>query len=141
SALDWLRTREWIWRGYLFRYDLIAYSFICGAIACVVSSLIKMPYLPIAFITGAGGLGIGGGGGLFAGATAYWLAGQALPNALAQFIGSLIATKIFAPKIGREKFNLIKGNLVLGFTIGTGFIDLLRSCLILLGKSMWLLPY
>lgn len=141
SALDWLRTREWIWKGYLFRYDLILYSFICGAIACAAANLMKMPYLPIAFITGAGGLGIGGGGGLFAGTTAYWLAGQALPNALAQFIGSLISAKIFAPKIGREKFDLIKGNLVLGFTIGTGFIDLLRSCLILLGKSMWLLPY
>jgi len=141
SALDWIRTRDWIWRGYLFRYDLILYSFVGGAIIYIMTDLAKMPYFLIALVTGAGGLGVGGGGGLAAGAAAGWLAGRALPNALAQFIGSLIAAKLITPKMGKDEFNAIRGNLVLGFTIGIGFIELLRSCLILLGKSMWLLPY
>jgi len=141
STLDWIRTREWIWRGFLFRYDLILYSFIAGTIMYIITDFAKMPYFLIAFVTGAGGLGVGGGGGLFAGAAAAWLAGRALPNATAQFVGSLIGAKLIAPKIGVEEFNSLRGNLVLGFTIGIGFIELLRSCLILLGKSMWLLPY
>ena len=141
TALDWIRTREWIWRGFLFRYDLILYSFIAGTVMYIITDLAKMPYFLIAFVTGAGGLGIGGGGGLLAGAAAGWLAGQALPNAMAQFIGSLIGAKLIAPKIGIKEFNAVRGNLVLGFTIGIGFLDLLRSCLILLGKSMWILPY
>ena len=123
NALNWARFQRWIWYGYIFREELINYSFIAGAIVYTALQFLKKPFLLISFITGTQ-LGI--------------------PFTLAQLVGCIIAQKILTPIMDRKKpgmFRMLRGRMVMGVTIGWGFMEFIRALLILVGRSMWLLPY
>jgi len=133
DALNWARTQEWIWSGYLFRTNLILYSIVAGSIVYAVTDFaFHLPHFLISFI--AGGLGTLGVG------TLTVLPTQAFEYSLAMLIGSIVAQKLIKPRFA-EGFDKIRGVLVIGFTLGTGFVDILIFSVILLVKSMWLLPY
>lgn len=133
DALNWARTQEWIWSGYLFRTSLILYSLLAGSVVYAVTDFVfHLPHFLISFI--AGGLGTVGVG------TLTVLPTQAFEYSLAMLIGSIVAQKVIKPRFG-EVFDKIRGVVVIGFTLGAGFIDILIFAVILLLKSMWLLPY
>ena len=121
DAMNWARLQYWIWSGYLFRDQLIIGSFAAGALIYAISTyLFKMPFFLISFITG----------------------GMMSPElAMAMFLGSLLGHKLAIRFLGEERFFRWRGNIVIGFTIGWGFLELLRGTLMLIGRSMWIIPY
>jgi len=123
NALNWARFQNWIWRGYIFREEIISYSFVIGAILYMVLYFLKKPFLLISFITGTQ-LGVA--------------------ITLAQLVGCMVGHKIIMPLMDRRRtgmFRMLRGRIVMGITIGWGFMEFLKALLILIGRSMWLLPY
>jgi len=129
DAMNWARTQLWVWTGYLFRFDLIAYSFIIGAVVAAVSDFVlHMPAFLISFLSGTmlGPTGI----------TQY-----GIPWSMMMLVGSVIANRILAPRLGMEIFGVFRGRFVIGFTLGYGFVSMLTATLVLISRSMWLLPF
>ncbi|MHA1832763.1 MAG: hypothetical protein ACTSV7_02120 [Candidatus Baldrarchaeia archaeon] len=123
DAMNWARTQIWIWKGYLFRYDLITYSFIIGAVVYAISDYVfHIPAFLISFLAGtAPQMGI--------------------PWSLMALLGSIFANKVLAPRLGTKTFGIFRGRFVIGFMLGYGFVSMLTATLILISRSMWLLPY
>jgi hypothetical protein len=125
-ALNWARFQVWVFKGYIFKENLILWSFLGGAVVYVLTAMVlRKPYFLIAFITGT----------MFT---------SPISITLAQLIGSILARKIIAPMLDRSEpgaFNQFRGRFVMGMTIGWGFMELTRALLILVGRSMWLLPF
>ncbi|MEM2169549.1 MAG: hypothetical protein QW186_07080 [Candidatus Bathyarchaeia archaeon] len=116
--VDWARWQKWLWTGFLFKQDIVIISFAAGAIVYIVTALLKVPHFLISFVSG----------------TAMY------PHtALAQLIGSIINSKVFAKKkiIQPTWIPLI----IVGFSLGDSLMYLLSSALTLMGKAQWLLPY
>ena len=121
DALTWARTQVWVWSGYLFRSNWILSGFLIGAASYVLTHFaLHAPYLLVSAITGA-----------FMG----------IPFAFAQLIGSILGEKIFAPRVGKRSWYEYRGLVVMGYTLGDGFMELLRAVIILMRRSLWLLPY
>jgi len=120
EALNFCRFQTWIWRGYLFRYNIIGMFFVLGALLYGVFDLIKYPSVIVASIAGIG-LGI--------------------PLALAQLISSLFVRFIVLRYVKKEVFNRYKNLILIGFYIGSSIATMLPVGLNLLSRSMWLLPY
>lgn len=134
DATTWARTTEWVWSGYLFRTDWILGSLLIGSAVYAVSTLLfNAPFFLIAFISGmwAPAAGVGGLG----------VSGDIVSNALAIFIGSILANEVLIPFLGRKVFSAIRGRVVIGFSVGVGFMGLMRSTLVLIGRSRWILPF
>ncbi len=121
NALSWARMQAWVWTGYLFRKEWIMYGFGSGFAAYVVLFfLLKSPYLLISTITG-----------MFMG----------VPSALGQLIGSAISHKILGPKVGLDKWRQYVPLITMGYILGDGLMETLRVIMILIAKSLWLLPF
>jgi hypothetical protein len=121
DAMEWARLQNWIWSGYLFRSQLILGSLGVGAAIYVVSTYVfRMPLFLVSFITG----------------------GMMSPEiAISVLIGSIIGQEVLGPFFGKERFLRWRGNIVIGFTVGWGFVELIRGALMLIGRSMWIIPY
>jgi len=119
--MEWARLQNWIWSGYLFRSQLILGSLGVGAAIYVVSTYVfRMPLFLVSFITG----------------------GMMSPEiAISVLIGSIIGQEVLGPFFGKERFLRWRGNIVIGFTVGWGFVELIRGALMLIGRSMWIIPY
>lgn len=137
DATFWARFQKLIWTGYIFRSDLILIGLIFGAaIYCFTDKVLHAPYILISIITGAQL------GWIWYPPPGYAsLAEGPIVLSLAQLIGSILSNKVFTKIFGREKWFQIRGLIVLGLIIGDGFMELVRLTLILVIKSMWLLPY
>ena len=128
DAMDWARTQQWVWTGYLFRFDLIQWSFIIGSVITVLANFIlKNPMVLL---------------GLISSTNPYMLPwpGDPISIGIAVMIGSIIANKVLSPRFGKA-FDAFKGNFFMGTTLGWGFMEMLKSILILIGRSMWILPF
>jgi len=135
NALNWARTQVWIWSGYLFRETWIFFGFVLGSIIYLISYLVHAPYLLVSFISGS--------------LTGFWYSptlgtsGVWFPpiaGTLNQLIGSIISQKIIAGKFG-EKWRALLPMVVMGYIMGDSFMDVMRAIMILMSRSMWLLPY
>jgi len=134
DAVAWARNTEWIWSGYLFRSEWILGSFVVGFAAYVATTIfLNAPYFLIAFLSGMWSPTAGVGG--------LAVAGTVLPNALAVFAGSLFANKVMLRFMGQKTFNAVRGRIVVGFSVGWGFMELMRATLVLIGRSRWILPF
>jgi len=137
DATFWARFQMLIWTGYIFRTDRILIGFVLGTIIYILTDrILHAPYILISIIVGAqlGWIWYPPPG--YAG-----LAEGPIVLSLAQLIGSVLSNKVFARVFGSERWNQIRGLVVLGLIIGDGFMELMRSAIILMAKSMWLLPY
>jgi len=120
DAVAWARIQNWIWSGYLFRTSWIGFGFIVGSLLYIVSLFIfKMPYLLVVFITGS-------------------LMG--IPLSFGQFIGSLIGNRVIKPRI-KENWATYSRLIVTGYLLGDALMEASRILLVLIVKSMWLLPF
>jgi len=137
DATFWARFQKLIWTGYVFRFDLILTGFVLGAaIYCLTTKVFHAPYILISIITGAQL------GWIWYPPPGYAsLAEGPIVLSLAQLIGSILSNKVFARFFGKEKWNQIKNLVVLGLIIGDGFMELMRLTMILIVKSIWILPY
>jgi len=126
DALTWARTQIWVWTGYLFRPLWIGLGLGLGAIIYLVTHFLHASYVLISFITGG---------------TIGWIAGTSpIAATLAQLIGSITADRFFVKKFGdmwRKNVALI----VMGIVLGDGLMEILRGVMILIMRSMWILPY
>ncbi len=121
DALTWSRTMIWIWHGYLFRTPLILGSMIAGIAGQLIAHLLlRAPYLLISFMAGAM---------------------MGIPFALAQFVGTLVSETIIGPRIGIERWRTLRWYVVTGYIVGDSFMEAIRASIVLILKSMWLLPY
>ena len=123
TALEWARFQIWVWKGYFFRKDVIFWSFVVGTVFYAITARVfKMPWILITIVTGMT---------------------YGIPVALAQFTGSIIGNYVLKPlleKLGGS-YSDFAGRFWMGIVIGAGFLDLMRALLILISRSMWLLPY
>jgi len=60
---------------------------------------------------------------------------------LEQLGGSVLPSEVFARVFSRNEWSESRGLVVLGLIIGDGFMELMRSAIMLMAKSMWLLSY
>jgi len=128
DAMDWARTQQWVWTGYLFRFNLIIWSFIIGSVITVASNFIlKNPMILLGLISSTNPYNL------------PW-SGDPMSVGIALMIGSIVANKLLSPRFG-EAFDRLRGNFFMGATLGWGFMEMLKSILILIGRSMWILPF
>ena len=128
DAMDWARTQQWVWTGYLFRFDLIMWSFIIGSIITFAANFIlKNPLVLLALVSSTNMYNL-----------PWW--GDPISVGMAMMIGSIVANKVLSPRFGKA-FDALKGNFFMGVTLGWGFMEVLKSILILIGRSMWILPF
>lgn len=128
DAMDWARTQQWVWTGYLFRFDLITWSFIIGSVITVLANFIlKNPMVLLALMSSTNPYTL-----------PWW--GDPVSVGMAMMIGSIVANKFLSPRFGKA-FDILKGNFFMGTTLGWGFMEMLKAILILIGRSMWILPF
>jgi len=130
GAANWARWQKWIWTGYLFRRDLMLVSFVIGGVVYTVTDFVfHKPSFLIAFMTGA--------------APGYYGYMGLIP-ATSQMIGAIVANTFVKRSIEKGSpgyFDTFKGRFVIGFTVGWGFMATIRILLVLIARSMWLLPF
>ena len=119
-ALESARWTKWLWQGILFKTDVIISALIAGfAIFAISDFVLHMPWVLIAMLTGI----------------------SILPSiTLGQFVGGVIG-QILPRFIGREWWDNNKTLLLVGVAIGDGLGIALGTVLLVISKSMWMLPY
>ena len=131
DAMNWARWQVWLWTGYFFRRDLIIGGFAAGsAIYLLTSLLFHKPYFLVAFITGAFGSYLG-----------YTMQ---LEGTMAMLIGSIIGNKVVSHILSRKSnipYGVFANRFYMGGAIGWSLMESIRALLILVSRSMWLLPY
>jgi len=133
DAVAWARTQKWIWSGYLFRTEWILGGIAAGsAIFMVTNFVLRVPYFLISMIAGSSLFWV-------AGIYFWWEAPVLL--ATSQLVGSIFGKKVLARFLGEEQWNEMRGLVVIGYIIGDGFMETLRASIILIWRSMWLLPF
>jgi hypothetical protein len=130
GAAAWARWQKWVWTGYLFRRDLMLYSALIGMASYAITDLVlHQPAALISFIVGAA-----------PGVYGY----MGMVYSTSQMIGAVVANtfvKRSLEKGGKGSFDIFKGRFVIGFTVGWGFMATIRILLVLISRSMWLLPF
>jgi len=130
GAANWARWQQWIWTGYLFRRDLILSSTLVGmAVMAITDFVFHQPAFLIAFAAGA--------------APSYY-GYLGLVGASSQMIGGIVANTFVKRSLEKQtkgSFDIFRGRFVIGFTVGWGFMATIRILLILISRSMWLLPF
>ncbi|MEM3546655.1 MAG: hypothetical protein QXU47_07925 [Candidatus Bathyarchaeia archaeon] len=131
DAMNWARWQVWLWTGYFFRRELILGGFAAGSAIYLLTSLVfHKPYFLVAFITGAFG--------------SYLGYSMQLESTMAMLIGSIIGNKVVS-RILTKRSNISYGVFVnrfyMGGWIGWSLMESIRALLILVSRSMWLLPY
>jgi hypothetical protein len=126
SAASWAKWQKWVWEGYLFRSNLILGSaLVGGAIYAITDLVFHKPEFLICFMAGAA-------------------PGVGLISTSSQMIGAIVANKLVRRSLdkgGEGSFDIFKGRFVIGFTVGWGFMATIRILLVLISRSMWLLPF
>ena len=56
-------------------------------------------------------------------------------------IGSILGQRLATRFLGKENFFRWRGTIVIGFSIGWGIMELIRGTLMLIGRSMWIIPF
>jgi len=100
-----------------------------GAVYAVTDFVFHKPSFLIAFMTGA--------------APGYYNY-MGLITASSQMIGAVVANTFVKRSIEKGSpgyFDTFKGRFVIGFTVGWGFMATIRILLVLIARSMWLLPF
>lgn len=101
-----------------FRPELMVYSLIAGVALWVCSSIVHMPLLIIGVAMGA----------------------TALPTPLAWFIG-LVLFKLLARRVGAERLRSYALMFTGGLSIGLAIAITISAGIVMVAKSIWILPY
>jgi len=119
-ALETSRWTKWLWQGIIFRTDVIIGACLAGFAIYVVSDfLLHMPWILISVITGI----------------------SILPSIImGQFIGGIIG-QVIPRFVGRDWWNSKKHLVLVGVAIGDGLGIALGTVLMIVTRSMWMLPY
>ncbi|MGQ9478727.1 MAG: hypothetical protein ACUVQ0_01735 [Thermoproteota archaeon] len=128
EASELVRNLQWTWTGHFFNARLILISFGIGSLVYTVMDLVlHAPWFLISFISGG----------------FWWNAGGVNPIAWSQavLVGSLLGGRLISPIIGRDRWYRYRNMIVVGVLLGDGMIGTLYSVIILMRRSIWLLPY
>ncbi|MEM2465425.1 MAG: hypothetical protein QXL85_07450 [Candidatus Bathyarchaeia archaeon] len=117
-ALELVRWNKWLWMGILFKTPVILGSFVTGFALCVIANVLHLYWLPISILTGI----------------------SMMPSiVLGQFIGGLINQ--IAPRFLGRWWEDNKRLLLVGIAIGDGIGITIGTVLLIISRSMWMLPY
>ena len=130
GAAYWARWQKWVWTGFLFRRELILGFALVGAAMYAVSDLVfhQASFL-ISFLAGSTPASYGGYG---------------LMGTTSLLLGAIVANTVVKRSVEKGSpgyFGTFRGRFVIGFTVGYGFMSTLRVLLVLISRSMWLLPF
>jgi len=131
ETTEWARWRTWLWTGLLFRSDLIIGSLAVGAALVVGANFLHAPFAPVSLIMG----------GLIGVVPGVVLGISPIALSFAQFVGAVFSHYGLARVLGKERWGRIRNLVVMGFVIGDSLMNALVAAIMLLSKSMWVLPY
>jgi len=127
QANNWARQQLWAWSGYIFKSDLITYSFLLGTAVYLVSDfMLHKPGILICFIAGT-------------------VPAIGIVGSTSQLLGAIMGRILVRPLAStrREAFSIIRWapNMYIGGALGWGMMETIKVLLISMAKAMWLLPY
>jgi hypothetical protein len=119
-ALEAARWTKWLWEGVIFKPDVILGAFLGGIVIYSISDLLlHMPWALVTILTGI----------------------NLLPSiTLGQFVGGIIG-QVIPRVVGKEWWNSRRNLILVGTAIGDGLGIAMGTILLVLGRSMWMLPY
>lgn len=159
--IAWARWFRWLWSGHLFHENLILAGFVIGLAIYLITnyalhapfvliSLLTGMFMPPPFVTGSVTAGVAGGAmtmaqiGALTGqvsAPSFVFAYGPIPTTIAAVLGSIVGKYVFENKYGAEEWRRIASLVVMGFGIGDATLWGLAWVVVMIGKSLWLLPY
>jgi hypothetical protein len=159
--MAWARWFKWLWSGYLFHENIMLAGLVLGSLIHLVSTyLLHAPYVLISILTGifmpppyvTGPVSAGVAGGAMTMAQIGALTGQVsvptfvfaygpIPTSIANLIGSLLSEFILKKRFKSQNWKEAAPLIVMGFGIGDATLWAIAWIVIMINKSLWLLPY